>query len=243
MNHPSREDLVSHVYKETRGEQRAFIEEHLRECHPCRETVSKWQATSEHLRLFGDTAATSPGKSHGRTQWLPWSAAAAALALAVGVWLGRSSSSDETGLQRARIDFQKQCVAKARADVFADLQAALTATNPEVLSPVQRALQNQLAGQAKLAASRLRTELTEEFQSILESGHNRSQEQFARAATILEAIRQESKSDYDRLRKAVETVAYVAEERFTDTENQIGLIAFSSPNAVPNSSSNPTSFP
>ncbi len=95
MNHPTREDLISYLYREVSTERRALLANHLRDCPPCAAQLNAWKTTAKGLDALplprqAEPAGKRPqiGLARPAIQW-----AAAVLILAgIAFGAGRLSS-------------------------------------------------------------------------------------------------------------------------------------------------------
>lgn len=93
MNHPTREDLVAHLYGELPPEQQSALAAHLRECADCQQVAAAWRGTMAELDTWQLPVLPAPPKSTP-TSFAPlvrW-AAAACLAAGLGFLGGRFSA-------------------------------------------------------------------------------------------------------------------------------------------------------
>ncbi|PAW90060.1 MAG: hypothetical protein B9S33_02115 [Pedosphaera sp. Tous-C6FEB] len=104
MNHPTREDLVAHLYGELPPEQQATISAHLHECAECQQVATAWRDSMAELDTWRlPELPVQPKRTP--TLWAPfvrW-AAAACLAAGLGFLGGRFSAPapDATALRAA----------------------------------------------------------------------------------------------------------------------------------------------
>src|SRR5260221_10453878 len=95
MNHPTRADLISYLYREVSTERRALLANHLRDCPPCAAQLNAWKTTAKGLDALplprqAEPAGKRPqiGLARPAIQW-----AAAALILAgIAFGAGRPNS-------------------------------------------------------------------------------------------------------------------------------------------------------
>jgi hypothetical protein len=113
MNHPTREDLVAHLYGELPPERQAELTAHLGQCADCQKVVTEWRGTMAELDTW---KLPAPQPQRQRTPenaifapFLKW-AVAACLAVGFGFLGGRlSAPAPDTSAVRAEFvaDLQK----------------------------------------------------------------------------------------------------------------------------------------
>jgi len=100
MNHPTHEELVTHLYGELSGPRAAEVKAHLAACPDCQGVIATWRGTTKALDTW-----EAPAKPRRRTvEFMPvlrW-AAAAAVVLGLGITIGRSSI--DTKAMRSEIE-------------------------------------------------------------------------------------------------------------------------------------------
>lgn len=113
MNHPTREDIVSHLYSELPSERQAELTAHLAQCADCQQLATEWRGTMAELDTW---QLPAPQLKPERTpenvvfaRFLKW-AVAACLAIGFGFLGGRlSAPAPDPGVVRAELaaDLQK----------------------------------------------------------------------------------------------------------------------------------------
>lgn len=103
MNHPTREDLVAHLYSELPPERQAELTAHLGQCAECQKLATEWRGTMAEL----DTWKLPVPQTQRETEtivvapFLKW-AIAACLAIGIGFLSGRlSAPAPDTNATRA----------------------------------------------------------------------------------------------------------------------------------------------
>jgi hypothetical protein len=231
MMHPSPEKWMSYLYGELPAASKAELKEHLLACAQCREQVASWESTMAGLndwQLTPAAATPTPMRRSVKTPVLKW-ALAALVVLGLGFGIGRGSApapdleairaAIEPGLRTAVASNLKQQVLD---EVVADWRAALSGSPADLRSESRRQLRlaaNQWTARAVEQATaenqRLLLDLAEDIQS------SRRDEQQT-LLTMFERAERQRQLDYVNLRRALETVAVVADDKFNRTESQLG---------------------
>lgn len=199
MNHPTPEEWMSYLYDELPPTQHEAMTGHLDSCPDCQASVQQWRGVMRDL----DTCA-APRRARPASVWantLKWGVAAL-LMLGIGFGWGRFVAP-------ARVD-----VPALRAEIELSLKASLQAD-------LRRQLQNGL--------DRLAANSTAETQRLINQFEkaNKTERESDRQGVIalLKEMETQRLSDYTTLRKDLETVALVAEEKLNYAQQQIGQLA------------------
>ncbi|MDB6028814.1 MAG: hypothetical protein JWM68_5037 [Verrucomicrobiales bacterium] len=176
MNHPSKEDLISLLYKEVSRERESELNTHLQSCAACRTQLSAWQNVQVDL-------GRSRVPAHAKRPLVPVSsfkwAAVAVIMLTIGFAWGRF---------------------------------------------------NLTQGDAGKLRAQLQTELRDDLNLQLKASHEADRKEFI---AMLRDVEEQRLSEYRQLRKDLETVAVVADEKLSTTQralNQLNLVAQSDSN-------------
>lgn len=152
MNHPTREDLVAHLYSELPPERHAEVTAHLSDCTDCQRVATEWRSTMEQLDAWQLPAQPPQQKREREPVALPpifkW-ALAACLAIGLSFLGGRiSAPMPDVATLRAALapELQKLNAAmdarlaedrRAVADILQTMQAQRT----EDYASLRRALE------------------------------------------------------------------------------------------------------
>lgn len=142
MKHPEREDLVPFIFGEADASRRRQLESHLDECAECRDEIQSWQRSLGRL----DSWKLSPVVKRRRNfaPLMKW-AAAAAIVLAIGFAIGRSSATQmDAEKVRAAVerDLRGQLAQIARDEAAKTASLAITAFSQR--NETRRAADNRL---------------------------------------------------------------------------------------------------
>lgn len=166
MNHPKPEEWVPYVYGELSAAARQELSAHLLSCPQCRDEVQTWKHALHQLDAWKLPPARRQRFPLLAQPWLQW-AAAAALAMLAGIWIGRVTAPkvDPHELQailvpQLRRELQEDTAALVRQEVAR--AAALTLVSSQkytdqVGQQVFVALKKQVDTVAVNAAAGLRT--------------------------------------------------------------------------------------
>jgi hypothetical protein len=223
VTHPSKTEWVSYLYGELPSPSKATLRAHLKTCAACRDTLSTWQtARSELGRWQLEAPAVPRPMAPAAFPWLKW-AMAAVVVLGLGYLSGRVSAGRMDSRTRASLAAAvRQEVEDA---VRADFQAALSGA-PEIMNTdFRRRLRADLddwstrsTANSKAETQRLLLRFAETYNA------NRQRDQQA-VLTWFDRAEQKHDAEYISLRRAVETVAVVADDKFQRTETQLGELA------------------
>ena len=130
MNHPTREDLVAHLYSELPPERQAEFTAHLGQCTECQKLVTEWRGTMAELDTWKLPAPQpKPERAPGNVVFAPflkW-AVAACLAIGFGFLGGRlSAPAPDAAALRAALAPELQKISAAMDAKLADDRQAVT---------------------------------------------------------------------------------------------------------------------
>lgn len=216
------------LYGEGPRHQKLTLQQHLRTCAECRLRIGSWQSSMAHLDRWDTAPEPAVIPARFLQPALRW-AAAAVIVLSLGFGAGRLTAPtvDPDALraeleQSLRLALQSQAQ-QLRDEFRNDWQAALT-TRPAD-NNFQRDLRGGMAqwsdeilASANAGSQRLMAGFLESYQA-----HQRQQQQAVLA--LFERAEERHATEHADLRRAVETVAVVAADRFDRTETQLGTLA------------------
>lgn len=137
MNHPTREDLVAHLYGELPPERQTELTAHLGRCTDCQKLASDWRATMAELDTWQLPAPQPRRKREPETvvfaPFFKW-AIAACFAIGFGFLGGRlSAPAPDSAALRAALAPELQRVSAAMDAKLAEDRQAVT----EILKTMQ----------------------------------------------------------------------------------------------------------
>lgn len=231
MNHPSREEWMEFLYEETPRPQRARLKKHLAECAECQARVNDWRACQTKLSLWETTVRKIEAQPSFVQPVFRW-ALAAILMVGLGWLIGRfTAPAPDVNALRADIEnalrasLLDELQTRVQQQLAADWKAALSLQPGAVSTSFQQDLRQGLerwSGQTLTLASASNQQLMRDFTQTYRQ--DREQQQQALLG-LLQRAEQKNQAEHVALRRAVETVAVVAAERFQDTETQLGNLA------------------
>lgn len=195
MNHPTREALIEHLYGENDSAARAEIHSHLETCAECRAKTDGWRETMsalDHWKL--------PNGARGSllAPMFRW-AAAAAILITVGYAAGRIGSPNSGALQ-----------AMIQREVAQQVSAATQKERTAVAEELRTIATQSIGDETR----QLLTSLVDEL----------DQRRRNDAETFLTAVQQidtRHTQEVTQLRKDLGTVAFVADARLSDIQEQL----------------------
>ena len=224
MTHPTREEWITYLYDEFDKETRANLTAHLHVCPDCKTTLGKWRGTMAELNEWKVSARSKSISIETARPILRW-AAAALIVLGFGFGVGRLSSTGSANVAKMQATLLPVLRQELQREFNADLQAALNTERSTLATDFQRQLRAgfEVWAANTTAASNLETRrlLVEFVQSYKPA---RADDLRATLAVLQKADKQ-YRAEYARLRKDLETVAVVTDNRFSLTQNQIGQLA------------------
>ncbi len=135
MNHPTREDLVAHLYSELPPERQAELTAHLGQCADCKKLATEWRGTMAELDAW-KLPSPQPKREHEPVAFAPflkW-AIAACLAVSFGFLGGRySAPAPDAAVLRAALAPELQKISAAVDAKLAEDRRAVT----EILQTMQ----------------------------------------------------------------------------------------------------------
>jgi hypothetical protein len=237
---------MAFLYAELPARAKASLNEHLQACAECRTQVARWQLTMKNLADWPVTIPTAAQPVSALQPVLKWGLAAA-LALLLGIAIGRLATpatdteawrvAMEQSLRSSLADeIRQQVHDELRADWLAALRGQPQALNTAFRRELQARL-DQWSGRVLASANaenqRLLAVLTESIEA------NREQD-YQALLTLLDRSEQRRQADHLNLRRALETVAVVAADKFQRTESELGQLAsFTRANFTPDDSNQP----
>ena len=208
MKHPNRDSWVPYIFGEASPDTVQSLDKHLAECAECRAQVESWRRTLKRLDAW-QNPAPRPRVAFAAPVF-KW-AVAAAVILGIGFGLGRLAPAAADAKAAARLEasikasLAAQMQEQVRQSLTAELQRQL-AQRLMAQSNALVALESRLVEARKADATKLAEELT----SLLEK-----QQETDRAVTeaLLAKLQDAHEQDLFALRKDLETVATVADEK------------------------------
>jgi hypothetical protein len=248
VKHPSAEQWMGYLYGEGSRSEKAALAAHLEACSACDQTVARWRTAMADLSAWPlvrmDGARSSPA-AYAAFKW----ALAALFVLGLGYGIGRFSppatpshgtppSTGWTPSEKAALIAEvKQQV---RAEFLADWRSAIDAEPAGLTSNLQRQLRQ---GMDQWAAKAVAHSTAENQRLLLEfSDRYRAERQRDQRAllTLFEQTEQKRDAECLSLRRAVETVALVADDKFQRTDTELGhLASYTQAKYVPQASYQP----
>jgi hypothetical protein len=201
MKHPSREEMMEHLYQENSPAQRQSIDNHLRTCADCRAQSDRWHATMKTLDAW---PLEAPRRRHRTLPAVPWAIAALlVVGIGVGFLTGRTTAIDSPALQAA-----------LRQEVASQLTAAMNQ---------QRA---SLAEELRTASARAISDETRQlFSAFAEQLEERRESDAEVIYSAIQQVDTRHSREVARLRRDLGTVAVVADARITDAQEQISNLS------------------
>lgn len=196
MKHPNDEQWMSFLYDETTAAEAGELKAHLETCAECRAKADGWSATRQSLNTW-QTPVTAPTLKRSTNGAIKW-ALAASVVLLVGFTAGRISQPNSVNLQVE--------LAKARQEIAAEVKAQLQANLQEIARTTTVANQEQ---------SR---QLFEEFLAKYQTARAEDQQT---TVNWLRQMEERHKTDFAWLRKDLETVAVMAEDKLNRTAMKV----------------------
>lgn len=208
--HPSHEEWMSHLYGEASTGRSAEMTAHLSQCADCRKRVTRWRAGMATLDAWPSTkAAPRPRTLAPAFQW----AAAAAVMLGAGIFIGLKTSAAPARLQQLE------------ASLRAEMESRLAEHRLEFASALEKRssnLSSNLQVFASLSASREAGQLLAKFARSLDEQREADRDAYVSALRNLEERRA---TDYAALRKDLDTVAVNADDGLSRTQEQLMELA------------------
>jgi hypothetical protein len=204
MNHPSNEDWMEYLYRELPHSRRRVLEEHLRDCGCCQDSVTRWREVVQSLNAWPlphHQTAVSAGIS--RLKW----AAAAVLVFALGLWSGIVFMGNPNSL-----GLMKHAAASDR--IHRDALASLGADLTNHLALVR----DQLLEIARQENLNLTAQLVTQIQAA-------RQEDLQTMQAACQQLEQKFETDVAWLRHDLETVAVKASDQLYWTRQKLGQLA------------------
>jgi hypothetical protein len=200
MKHPSREEMMEHLYNENSPSQHRSIEDHLRTCGECRSQAVRWRSAMKSLDAWPQSAPRR-GRIHPAVPW----AIAAMLTIGIGIGFlaGRTASVDAQALQ-----------ATLRQEVAAQVAAAMNQQRTALAEELRGASARAIGEETRQLLSAFAEQLDEQRQSDAEVVY-----------TALQQVDARTRQEVARLRRDLGTVALVADARITDAQEQISYLS------------------
>jgi hypothetical protein len=224
MTHPTREEWITYLYDEFDHETRANLNAHLHVCPDCKTSLSKWRGTMTELNEWKIPA---PGKLIAtETAWplLRW-AAAALIVLGFGFGFGRLSSTSSANVAKLQATLLPALRQELQREFKADFEAALNTERSTLATDFQRQLRTGLEAWAANAAAASNLENRRVLAEFVQSYKPARADDLRAMLTLMQRLDKQNRGEYARLRKDLETVAVVTDNRFSLTQNQIGQLA------------------
>jgi hypothetical protein len=225
VNHPGTEEWISYLYGETPRASKASLTAHLKTCVTCRNTLAPWQAAQACLAQWQLGAPCA----HRRFAWalpaLKW-ALAALVVLGLGYAIGRVSGMRtdalEPALRASLVDAVKQQV---RDEIRADWQAVLANSPDAVNTDFRRQLRSDLDQWSARTVAASRAESQHLLLGFADTYSANRQQDHQTFLTLFDRANQKRQAEYVSLRRALETVAVVADDKFQRTDSELGQLA------------------
>jgi len=207
MNHPTREEMMEHLYGEnSQTPQRGAVDAHLRACPECRTQVTAWRKTMHALDAWRLPAPAARPSWRAFVPVLRWTAAAAIL-ISAGFLAGRTISPDSGALRAALLDTVKQ-------EVATQVVSAMDRERATLATELRAAARDSASEETRQQLASFATQIDERRQADAEVYSNAFQQLNERHA---EAV--------SLLRKDLSTVAVVADARLLKAQEQIFELA------------------
>jgi len=230
LTHPSREQWMSYLYGELPRAAKADLAQHLRTCPVCQMDVTVWQNAKGSLGAWKIIRPERPAPVPVVFSAFKW-AMPALVMLGVGFTVGRfaQANSDRESLRAALApELKAALLPDLTREVQEQLQAdygAVLAGGPEASRTEFRRQLRALLDDTKLKAVTASTAQTEHallgFAETYRTDRDEAQQAILNLFDRAERKRQ---AEYVSLRRAVETVAVVADDKFQRTESQLGQL-------------------
>ena len=214
MNHPHREAWMSFLYGELDATSKADLQAHLHVCPECHATVDAWRGT---MKAMDEWALPVRRPQFRRILPIVKWGIAAMLVLGLGYGFGRSSTLASADMKTLR------------AELESSLRSSLEPVIREKLREEFKEDQNVMLAAASVEAQR-------ELATFIEAYKTAREEDRQVILAAMQQMKQRHRADYAYLRKDLETVAVLAENKIESTQEQLGqLVSF----AQPTSNANP----
>ncbi|MEK7686309.1 MAG: zf-HC2 domain-containing protein [Verrucomicrobiota bacterium] len=233
LKHPTPEDWMAYLYRELRGQAKADFQAHLEVCPRCQQDVAAWRGSMQNLDQW-----RFPRKQPvlGLAQpILKWGMAALFLIM-VGYGIGRLSVA-ASNVETLRAAIEKPMRSSLRTELREELgaqlrqewESSLRLAHIRLGDEVQRRLEQTAA--SAVARSTVETE-----RLLAELARNNAENRSDDQQLIFAALRQfeaQRVADLQSLRKELETVAVLTEDRLQEAQGQIfRLAAYTQPSLI-----------
>lgn len=231
MTHPSHEEWMSFLYSEVDRETHARFQRHLVDCPDCKAAVATWRGTMKELDTFKLLARQERQLHTTFAQTLVKWGIAALFILGIGFEAGRLSRSIGHDAQWLQAVVLSQVRAQLREEFKADVQAALASTESSATNEFRRALRTAFTEWAANQNATASAQTQQFVAALTESIASARVEDRQATLALLKTLEQQNLAAFAHLKKNLETVAVVADNRFQQTETQLGqLISYAQPN-------------
>ncbi len=230
MTHPSHEEWMSFLYGELETSKRGQLDSHLCDCPECKASVASWRDAMTQLDAFNVPGRNSrQNQTMFRPGFVKWGMAALFI-LGIGFGFGRIFKASSQEVKKLEAAMLPRIREQLREDFRAALQAGLASTQNgatnEFRQAVHTAFTEWTANQNATANSETHRLIAALTESIIAA---RAEDREATLA-LLKKLEQQNLAAFALLKKNLETVAVVADNRFHQTETQLGqLISYAQP--------------
>jgi hypothetical protein len=224
MNHPNAEEWMAFLYRELPARDHRSLQRHLDSCDECRNQVAQWQAAMAGLERW-----PLPRRKTATAFFLPWWqwGLAALFLIGLGFGFGRGSAVSRIDRNELQAEIGAALQQQWRQE-FAEYRTEL-ADQPEANLARHR---DGLTAEEKAA---VRTEARRLLAAYAQQHRQSHQEELRQVADWIQQAAPAWEAELVRLRKDLETVAVLAENRLRRTQRQlVQLAAFNPDLSLPN---------
>jgi hypothetical protein len=230
MNHPSREEWMSYLYGELPRTSKAAMAQHLRSCAVCQMDVTLWQNAKSSLGTW-KLARRRPAAATVVFSGAKW-ALAALVVLGLGFTIGRftPANADTRALRVALAPELKAALlpelkTEMAQQLKVDYQAVLAGGPAATSTDFRRQLCAVLEDTRRRAVTTAMAQSQRALLEFVESYRTDRDQAQQNILTVLTRAEQKEEAAHLNLRRALETVAVVADDKFQRTETQLGQLA------------------